>query len=234
MPAHSLLHQASSPGPADLWNFRHGRGHGAGLSSALTADTEMCSCRAKFTETARTWTNQRLTVFHGTDRASAQAIKRQGIDLNRCKKATDFGQGFYTTTHLAQAMNWANNRVLNSQAITHSSGYATVLSFTVDRDEFASLETLIFIRSGRGSDYWSFIAYCRQERTLHGRAGNLSHYESVSGPVSLWPQTHIIADADQLSFHGQSGVAALNDPTIHTVAQTPSGVFDRHAILAQS
>ena len=59
------------------------------------------------------WNNNRyLTLYHGTDLASANKIINSQINLNFCKPLTDFGQGFYTTTYLHQAKNWANIRVL--------------------------------------------------------------------------------------------------------------------------
>jgi hypothetical protein len=59
------------------------------------------------------WNNRRyLTLYHGTDLTSATNICSNSIQLNFCKPITDFGQGFYTTTYLHQAKNWANIRVL--------------------------------------------------------------------------------------------------------------------------
>lgn len=51
--------------------------------------------------------NDDLILYHGTDDKSAREIIAHGIDLSLCSPLTDFGRGFYTTTNLEQAKNWA-------------------------------------------------------------------------------------------------------------------------------
>jgi hypothetical protein len=46
------------------------------------------------------WTNGPITVYHGTDNLSGNAIRRSGLDPNRFNTQTDFGKGFYVTTSL--------------------------------------------------------------------------------------------------------------------------------------
>jgi hypothetical protein len=60
------------------------------------------------------WTNGDLPLFHGTDDVSASAILSRGVDLRRCSPLTDFGRGFYTTTNLEQAKNWARIRAVRA------------------------------------------------------------------------------------------------------------------------
>ena len=56
------------------------------------------------------WTNGTITVYHGTDNLSANAIRQSELDPNRFNSQTDFGAGFYVTTSLHQAQQWANQR----------------------------------------------------------------------------------------------------------------------------
>jgi hypothetical protein len=62
------------------------------------------------------WSNGPLVLYHGCDDTSAQSImtpaspNRHGIHLAYSRPLADFGRGFYTTTYLHQAKNWANVR----------------------------------------------------------------------------------------------------------------------------
>jgi hypothetical protein len=47
------------------------------------------------------WTNQDLRLYHGTVDLMVSSILA-GIRLDRGRVHTDFGQGFYTTTHQRQ------------------------------------------------------------------------------------------------------------------------------------
>ena len=89
------------------------------------------------------WTNGPLVLYHGCDHISADSImtpvlpNQHGIHLTQSRALTDFGRGFYTTTSLHQAKNWANSRC-RRQIHTASSWLATVLSFRVDRNRLAA------------------------------------------------------------------------------------------------
>jgi len=152
------------------------------------------------------WSNGPLTVYHGCDDQSANNIVKNGINLALCKVLTDFGQGFYTTTSLKQAKNWANQRCnrikirgggTGSQATGRMS---TEIQFDIDRDLIARQEILFFIIENSNSDYWDFVTHCRTVAPVqHKPTGG--KYDVVAGPVSLWPQRLIIKDCDQISFH---------------------------------
>ena len=70
------------------------------------------------------WTDGPLVVYHGTDNAAASSIFKNGIELSLSQPFTDFGAGFYTTTSLPQAQNWADERCrrirINSRVTTGS------------------------------------------------------------------------------------------------------------------
>lgn len=99
------------------------------------------------------WNNDPLTVYHGTDDVSlGQPGITRGtvltgfvVNLSLCRPLTDFGQGFYTTTSLHQAREWANARVRRvlAPAQRHT---AVVIQFSLDRDWLAGLDALAFAR----------------------------------------------------------------------------------------
>jgi hypothetical protein len=167
------------------------------------------------------WTNQHLALYHGTDDVSAISImmrvapNHHGINLAYCRPLSDFGRGFYTTTYFHQAANWANDRCLVLRNRTPpTSAVATVLQFNMDRNLLALMQTLCFLREDQ--DYWDFVRHCRSAPVPHRAPGN---YDVVLGPVSLWPQTLVIKDCDQISFHTTSALAILPVPAIPTGGQ---------------
>jgi len=149
-----------------------------------------------------------------------------GINLASSRPLADFGRGFYTTTYLDQAKNWANNRCRNLRNPVVGifqlprRVLATVIRFEVDRDLLARLQTLSFVREG--PDYWDLVQHCRQGRGDHRSTGN---YDVVFGPVSLWPQTLVIKDCDQISFHTPLGLAILPTPTMQRQATSQADPF---------
>src|SRR5271163_1623343 len=93
-----------------------------------------------------------LIVYHGCDVSSAQAIVTGSIDLAHCKTFTDFGQGFYTTTNLRQAKNWANVRcrmlavrARRAKAPPSQTFVASIVQFTIKRAQLSALDDLCFV-----------------------------------------------------------------------------------------
>lgn len=161
------------------------------------------------------WRNQKLVVYHGTYDGALSA----GISLALCRPATDFGQAFYTTTHLHQAKQWANEKV-RERGRRGVPSTAAVYSFELDRDDLAACDWLVFPRAIR--DFWSFVTYCRRGANDHARstttAGNGKViYDVVVGPVTLWPQRLTIGDCDQISFHTSDAVKLLS-PVLYASA----------------
>ena len=163
------------------------------------------------------WTNGPLVLYHGCDHISADSImtpvlpNQHGIHLTQSRALTDFGRGFYTTTSLHQAKNWANSRC-RRQIHTASSWLATVLSFRVDRNRLAALQTLCFVTESSNTDYWDLVHHCRAGG-FHLLMGH-NNYDVVFGPVSLWPQRLVIKDCDQISFHTPHGLLILPTPSV--------------------
>lgn len=168
------------------------------------------------------WLNQPLTLYHGTDSGSLPSwpvavgsTLTFSVNLSRCRRLTDFGRGFYTTTNQHQARQWANTRVLRTPMLLGVK--AVVLAFSIDRDVLSSLDTLAFVRST--TDYWDLVTDCRYGFNPHARAkvGHLA-YDIVYGPVTIWPQSLVIADCDQISFHTSKAAAALGLPILQAEA----------------
>jgi hypothetical protein len=179
------------------------------------------------------WSNGKLTVYHGTDTLALSAygpfqvgepLAKFVVDLKRCDPLTDFGLGFYTTTSLRQAREWANDRTRRKRKYaTHVQ--ALVLQFDLDRNWLASQETLVFVREI--ADFWDFVEHCRAGLAVHARAHTNFAYDVVYGLVTLWEQRLLIEDCDQISFHTTRAVGPLNQPSVAAVADTPDGLFSR-------
>jgi Protein of unknown function (DUF3990) len=171
------------------------------------------------------WFNPPLRAYNGTDTRAigvpSGAVKPGTAlsftpNLAFCRPFTDFAQGFYLTTRLHQAREWANAKVLR----TRGSTTAVVLEFRLDRDRLAALEALSFGRET--SDFWDFVHDCRGGFLSHGRTYPRGSYDLVYGPVTLWPQRLTIQNCDQISFHTTNALTVLGaNPTIKDVA--PAG-----------
>jgi hypothetical protein len=173
------------------------------------------------------WSGGDLSVYHGTDTVSANLLgAAQGrlvpfsVQLNRCRKVTDFGQGFYVTTSSHQAQQWANAKVRR----VRRGAKGLVLRFDLDRDQLAALQSLVFVRPI--SDFWDFVTHCRSGGNVHSRRGPTQEYDVVYGLVTIWPSLLLIQDCDQISFHTRRAVQVLPQwPTAEAVASSANGLF---------
>lgn len=82
----------------------------------------------------------------------------------------------------------------------------------------AGLDDMAFVREdfAPNSDYWRLVAHCRGGND-HARGGGpqgRGYYDVVYGPVSLYPQFLVIADADQISFHTTNALNVLTTAAI--------------------
>ena len=160
------------------------------------------------------WTNQNLTLYHGTVDPFAMAIVTGPVLTSRGRTHTDFGPGFYTTTILRQAQMWAAQLAAMKENVA-----AAVVQLIVPREDLAELDALAFVRGDfHADDFWSLVHHCRQGATDHGRTPIAPHYsrlyDIVYGPVAaFWNQRMAIVDADQVSFHTPRAEAVLNRST---------------------
>ena len=72
------------------------------------------------------WEDQVIALFHGATDADLLDIN-QSVDETKGAALKDFGRGFYTTTRLDKAQNWAHVRALRS------GGIPAVIRFEVSR-----------------------------------------------------------------------------------------------------
>jgi uncharacterized protein DUF3990 len=164
----------------------------------------MATASSSFTPS--NWTNQLLTLYHGTLDTHVPSILT-AVNLNHGRAHTDFGKGFYTTTIEMQARAWA------WQLSQRSPGsLPAVIRFDVDRDSLATLACLWFVRgSFNADDFWSLVYHCRRGGGSHARGTNQGWYDVVIGPVAAsWRQRLSIYDADQISFHTPGAENLLN------------------------
>lgn len=159
-----------------------------------------------------------ITIVGGTNIFSKQTAPAQGINLALCSHFTDFGRGFYTTTNLHQAKQWANDRCQPWKRPNRNK-IAAVLAFDVSWDALADLSTLAFVWEGapRTSGYWTLVGHCRAGRpnrqtTVANPSGG--PFDVVYGPVSLWSQYLVLAQCDQISFHTDPALSALRNGRI--------------------
>jgi hypothetical protein len=167
------------------------------------------------------WKNDDMVLYHGCSDLSLHPASLNGIvvtggphniDHNVGGARPDFGLGFYTTSWLHQAKNWANIRAAKLRP-RHPAVKAVVLAMRIERNRFSELESLVF-PSDR-DNYYAFIAYCRGGGKPHAPPAHRSvPYDVVAGPVSIGRQTHVIANADQVSFHTAKATAAIKGVSV--------------------
>jgi Protein of unknown function (DUF3990) len=166
------------------------------------------------------WANDDMVLYHGCSDRSLRPANPNGIspdggphNISPSVGAArpDFGPGFYTTTWLHQARNWANMRVRRQRA-----GKAVVLSMRLARNHFANLQSLVF-PSDRDK-FYDFVGYCRTGGIPHApRIHRERPYDVVAGPVTAAPQTLAIGQADQVSFHTAVGILAISHVTVFEI-----------------
>lgn len=155
------------------------------------------------------WTNQDLVLYHGTTERGANGILTAGVLLTASTRRTDFGSGFYACTSRLQAERWARTRAFSDAPATRPA----VVSFSVERNALADLQTLVFVRAAADADdYWQFITHCRLGNPQHGRRKSEGYYDVVFGPVMKgnYPQRMTHPGYDQISFHTERAIHILS------------------------
>ena len=144
-----------------------------------------------------------MRLFHG----STVTVKRPNIQKGR--KATDFGKGFYTTTNFEQAKKWAllkKNREQSEKAI---------VSVYEVPDDILDREYPVLRFMGATKEWLEFVVNNRKGKSTE-------EYELVMGPVAndqlyatirLYEQGVITADAaiEMLKTH-----KLFNQLSVHT------------------
>lgn len=160
------------------------------------------------------WKNDDLILYHGTDNESARRIIAAGVDLSLCSPLTDFGRGFYTTTNLDQAKNWAVLKAIKIRE-RNPKAIGTVIELRVSRTWLGTLDTLAFVRDAAETGFADFVRFCRGGGEPH-RIGN--NYQVVYGPVAQWQgitdparTVLVIKDCDQVSFHNGAVTGLMSE-----------------------
>lgn len=151
-----------------------------------------------------------MKLYHG----STVTVKHPSI--NKGRRTTDFGKGFYTTTNFEQARKWAilkRNREKSKNAIV---SVYEVPDYILER------EFTVFRFSGATKEWLEFVVNNRR-----GKKGK--NYDMIMGPVAndqlyatirLYEQGVVTAEAaidmlkthklfDQLSFHTAKAIPLL-------------------------
>jgi hypothetical protein len=168
------------------------------------------------------WVNDDMVLYHGCSDLSLHPANPDGIfvsgaahNISHTASAarSDFGPGFYATTWLHQARNWANARAIKLRP-RHPSVRAVVLCMHVARNKFAGLQSLVF-PSDR-DNFFTFVRYCRGGGVPHAALEHRDKpYDVVAGPVSITSkQTLVIGGADQVSFHTAAATATIDKVSV--------------------
>jgi hypothetical protein len=182
------------------------------------------------------WQNPKIRLCHGTNThvlphaalTLYQVLSAFRLNVLHSNRPVDFGRGFYTTTILHQAREWANDGVRRLSRLAQPIACnAVVVQFSIDRDALAGLETMTFVAPT--DDYFDFVASCRSGFAPHQRAGALAtkrHYDVVYGPVALGLQKLVLHNCDQVSFHDQTSAARLlRSPIVYELATASTGLL---------
>ena len=152
-----------------------------------------------------------MKLYHGS------TVGVEKPDLQKCRLATDFGLGFYTTTSFEQAEKWAKIKQKRSKAKT-----AFVSEFEFDEILLDSADYRVRHFEKATKEWLEFVINNR-------RGTNIENYDFVMGPVAndalyaailVYEQGVISADAaieqlkthtlfDQLSFHSERALGNL-------------------------
>lgn len=151
-----------------------------------------------------------LKLYHGSN------VEVRKPSLRRSRRKTDFGRGFYTTTHKEQAEHWTSIKIDRAKV-----GRRVVSVFELDEKVLSNPD--IKIREFHGADaaWLDFVVDCRK--------GIAHDYDLVFGPVAndkvftivnLYESGVLDAPAaiaqlkayktyDQLSFHTERVIKEL-------------------------
>lgn len=155
------------------------------------------------------WRNQDLVLFHATTLEAAENIRDRGVRFITRSQTSEFGQGFYATTNIEQARDFARKKEKNAGQPR------SIVSFSIDRERLARLDTLAFVRGSEDAlDFWSLVRYCRSGGEGHGRPPDrVGCYDVIFAPVTRnWSMLRLHRDFDQVSFHTTAALTLLNTP----------------------
>lgn len=184
------------------------------------------------------WTaprDRKIILYHGCTAVDQTKIEK-GIDLRRSRVDSDFGRGFYMTTGMFQAQQWAWTRFYQPEVKSSSPNHPVVLEFHVDRHLLAKLSNISFvIGDPNQDDYWSLVQHCRnsQPNSICDHQGPVTEldgtqwYDVAFGPVAaLWRQRFTMQNADQVSFHTKKAIRLLDQ----VIRRKRAGEYRSHTL----
>lgn len=152
-----------------------------------------------------------MILFHG----STQIVQQP--DLKFCRKNTDFGKGFYTTTSKAQAEQWCNilqKRDKNAQKIVSVFEFDESLlkdNFFIVRDfngvSEAWLDFIFANRNGFKTDFFDIVLGPVANDSLYATLQIFEQGIITKEQAIERLKTHTLVD--QISFHSQRAVEML-------------------------
>ncbi|MBI2298139.1 MAG: DUF3990 domain-containing protein [Armatimonadetes bacterium] len=162
------------------------------------------------------WDNPDLVLYHGTTQEAAESIRREGIRFGPDgARDLDFGRGFYTTTNLAQARDWARRRCRRTPH------WPYLVKYVVPRQELATAKFMAFVRGdARAADYWQLVEHCRSgggQIPPVDDASDWGWYDVVIGPVAVSEGREVHAAYDQVSVHAEHGKRILDQHLVELI-----------------
>ena len=115
-----------------------------------------------------------IALYHGTDHQSARQILVRGIYLNAGRQKRDFtcGKGFYLTTGMEDALNWAKQ----------TTEKPAILIFAVDRTYLSKTPKLNLFEDAKK---WREIVSCFRTATRTAiTRETIQQYDMIEGPVA--------------------------------------------------
>ena len=121
-------------------------------------------------------------MYHGTDTVITT------VNLNKSRLRTDFGKGFYLSSKLGVARDWAVDK-------SGATKIPIVMRYTIDA-AMPNTPELLVLRFDKPTVEWlDFIRDNRQIKTKPGFSGEPRHnYDIVSGPIANDKVAKIVAD----------------------------------------
>ena len=111
-------------------------------------------------------------MYHGTDTIIT------AVDLNKSRLRTDFGKGFYLSSKLGVAHNWAVDK-------SGATKIPIIMRFTLNTTKLNTPELLVLRFDQPTVEWLDFIRGNRQIKAIPGVSGEPRHnYDVVSGPIA--------------------------------------------------
>jgi len=155
-----------------------------------------------------------MRFYHGTNAVIGD------IDFNKCRLRTDFGRGFYISSKLGSARDWAIGRA-------GFSGIPTVMRYEISRDifndtalsilrfDYPSTQWLDFIRDNRRRDIESKSAF--EPRHKHDIVSGPIANDKIADVVDLYCKGRISADEAIARVKALPSVFQLSLHTVQTL-----------------